>query len=306
MTKTALRPDQRSPAQNSYLFPARELPPRRPDPAPDAIPSRRPLIIKDIEEPASIGSLSGYQQPGLSPAGYQQAVAAAAVLSAAAIIAQPRARAFATIEMRIAADYRPPARPDGELSVRDAAAAPDCRRRITATGRRSAPAAIPCPRLCAAAFALCRPSLSGYARATFALRRPRPDLSGLEAHLRNITAQIETLRQPAPDFSGALRNCAAICARSAAPDRSYAAPRRRSAGGAKSAALAERSISAAPLASMPDAIAGMERSLNELRDAIRSLKPAESLAGFDRPSAICPSDRSCRRRLSGSGLAAAA
>ena len=31
----------------------------------------------------------------------------------------------------------------------------------------------------------------------------------------------------------------------------------------------------------PDAIAGMERSLSDVRDAIRSLKPAESLAGFD-------------------------
>ncbi len=31
----------------------------------------------------------------------------------------------------------------------------------------------------------------------------------------------------------------------------------------------------------PDAIAGMERSLSDVRDAIRSLKPAESLAGFE-------------------------
>ena len=31
----------------------------------------------------------------------------------------------------------------------------------------------------------------------------------------------------------------------------------------------------------PDAIAGMERSLNDVREAIRSLKPAESFAGFE-------------------------
>lgn len=110
---------------------------------------------------------------------------------------------------------------------------------------------------------------------------PGPDLSGLESQIRSLTAQIETLRQPMPDFSGALRDL-----RQDLSDISNrlteAMPRRAiDALEAEVRRLAERIDISRAAGVDPDAIAGMERSLGEVRDAIRSLKPAESLAGFE-------------------------
>jgi localization factor PodJL len=110
---------------------------------------------------------------------------------------------------------------------------------------------------------------------------PSPDLSGLESQIRNLTAQIETLRQPVPDFSGALRELRADL--SEISSRLVEAMPRRAieALEAEVRRLAERIDVSRAAGVDPDAIAGMERSLSDVRDAIRSLKPAESLAGFE-------------------------
>jgi localization factor PodJL len=110
---------------------------------------------------------------------------------------------------------------------------------------------------------------------------PGPDLSGLESQLRNLTAQIETLRQPAPDFSGALQELRADL--SEISNRLLEAMPRRAieALEAEVRRLAERIDFSRAAGVDPDAIAGMERSLTDVREAIRSLKPAESLAGFE-------------------------
>lgn len=110
---------------------------------------------------------------------------------------------------------------------------------------------------------------------------PAPDLSGLESQIRNLTAQIETLRQPMPDFSGALRELREDLAEIS--NRLVEAMPRRAIDAleAEVRRLAERIDVSRAAGVDPDAIAGMERSLTEVRDAIRSLKPAESLAGFE-------------------------
>ena len=110
---------------------------------------------------------------------------------------------------------------------------------------------------------------------------PGPDLSGLESQIRNLTAQIETLRQPVPDFSGALQELRTDL--SEISDRLLEAMPRRAieALEAEVRRLAERIDFSRAQGVDPDAIAGMERSLSDVRDAIRSLKPAESLAGFE-------------------------
>jgi localization factor PodJL len=107
------------------------------------------------------------------------------------------------------------------------------------------------------------------------------DLSGLESQIRNLTAQIETLRQPMPDFSGALRDLRQDL--NEISNRLLEAMPRRAieALEAEVRKLAERIDLSRAAGVDPDAIAGMERSLGEVRDAIRSLKPAESLAGFE-------------------------
>ena len=107
-----------------------------------------------------------------------------------------------------------------------------------------------------------------------------PDLSGLERQLRTITAQIETLRQPA-DLSGILadlRRELADIGRSlteAMPKRAIEALENEVRG------LGQRIDVSRQAGGDPQAIAGMERSLNEVRETLFSLKPAESLAGFD-------------------------
>ncbi len=109
---------------------------------------------------------------------------------------------------------------------------------------------------------------------------PAPDLSGLENHLRQITDQIATLHQPYEDALTALRGDLAAIGRSltdALPRRAIEAleteirtlaervGRTRSSGGGVS----------------PEALAGIEQGLAEVRDALTHMKPAESLAGID-------------------------
>lgn len=110
---------------------------------------------------------------------------------------------------------------------------------------------------------------------------PSVDLSGLEHQIRNLTAQIETLRQPMPDFSGALRDLRQDLAEIS--NRLLEAMPRRAIDAleAEVRRLAERIEMSRTAGVDPEAIAGMERSLADVREAIRSLKPAESLAGFE-------------------------
>ncbi len=119
----------------------------------------------------------------------------------------------------------------------------------------------------------------GYAPQGYA-PAPGPDLSGLEAQLRAITAQIETLRKP-PDFSPILKELRQDLSE-IATRLTEAMPRRAvEALEAEVRRLAERIDISRAAGVDPDTVAGMERGLNEVRDALRSLKPAESLAGFE-------------------------
>ena len=121
----------------------------------------------------------------------------------------------------------------------------------------------------------------GYAPQRYAPSAPGPDLSGLESQLRTITAQIETLRQPVPDFSHALKELRQDLS-DIATRLTEAMPRRAvEALEGEVRRLAERIDINRTAGVDPDTIAGMERGLNEVRDALRSLKPAESLAGFE-------------------------
>jgi localization factor PodJL len=121
----------------------------------------------------------------------------------------------------------------------------------------------------------------GYAPQGYAPSAPGPDLSGLESQLRTITAQIETLRQPVPDFSLVLKELRQDLA-DIATRLTEAMPRRAvEALEGEVRRLAERIDISRTAGVDPDTIAGMERGLNEVRDALRSLKPAESLAGFE-------------------------
>ena len=121
----------------------------------------------------------------------------------------------------------------------------------------------------------------GYAPQGYAPSAPGPDLSGLESQLRTITAQIETLRQPVPDFSLVLKELRQDLA-DIATRLTEAMPRRAvEALEGEVRRLAERIDISRTAGVDPNTIAGMERGLNEVRDALRSLKPAESLAGFE-------------------------
>jgi localization factor PodJL len=247
LNDTGVPPDQRAPAQNSYYyFPAGSYPHGA-----QAHPQQPPIP-------------QGYQQPG-----YPQA---------APHYAQPEPAAFATIDDAVAqitarqraldgnsAQQRQAIQPQPPMNYGpEAYAPPPCR--APAYAPQPSPYAMP-PQPEAPRYAPPPP--------------PAPDLSGLEAQLRNITAQIETLRQPAPDFSGALRELRQDLAE-IGTRLTEALPRRAvEALETEVRRLAERIDVSRAAGVDPDAIAAMERSLNELRDAIRSLKPAESLAGFE-------------------------
>lgn len=269
-------PDQRMPAQNSYYFPPASYPrgaqtPPQSHPQPQTFP-------QGYQEPAY--QQGGYQQPGYRQPGYQQPVPPQPYYPQPQY-PQPEPAAFATIDDAVAqisarqraldGDSRPAMPPQPPLPQANHGYGPES----YAPPQYRAPA-------CAAPLSpYAAPAYPETPRYVWTPPAPAPDLSGLEAHLRNITAQIETLRQPAPDFSGALtelrRDLAEIGAR-----LTEAMPRRAvEALEAEVHRLAERIDISRAAGVDADAVAGMERSLNELRDAIRSLKPAESLAGFE-------------------------
>ena len=108
-----------------------------------------------------------------------------------------------------------------------------------------------------------------------------PDLSALEGQLRNLTAQIETLRQPKPATDHILkalrRDLSEIATRltEAMPNRTVEALE------ADVATLSERIDASRTVGIDPQIIAPIEHSLGEVRSALHRVRPAESLAGFN-------------------------
>jgi len=112
------------------------------------------------------------------------------------------------------------------------------------------------------------------------LRSPMPaqDLSGLENQLRKITDQIETLRRPGVEEAiNALRAELADIAHAlndAMPKRAIDTIEREIAG------LTQRIAEGRQAGVDGSALAGVEHGLSEVRDALRTLTPAEHLVGF--------------------------
>ncbi|MEI7805774.1 MAG: hypothetical protein WCI56_10635 [Hyphomicrobiales bacterium] len=108
---------------------------------------------------------------------------------------------------------------------------------------------------------------------------PTQDLSGLEQQLRNITSQIETLRRPGVEEAiNALRSELSEIGQSlteAMPRRALDAIEKEVHG------LTQRIADNRQSGADNDALAGIEHGLNEVRDALRSLTPAENLVGFN-------------------------
>ena len=108
---------------------------------------------------------------------------------------------------------------------------------------------------------------------------PTQDLSGLEEQLRNITNQIETLRQPGiGDAINALRAELGDIGRAL----QEAMPRRAiEAIEAQIQNLAHRIAEGRENGVDHNALAGIEHGLTEVREALRGLTPAENLVGFN-------------------------
>ncbi|MET0276871.1 MAG: hypothetical protein ABW198_00940 [Pseudorhodoplanes sp.] len=260
LNETGVPPDPRAPQHPYYYFPAGSYPHGA------AQHQQQQPIPQEYQN-------VGYQQPGYQQPSYQQPP-----------YPQPEPAAFATIDDAVAQiSARQRALDGGIVPPRAAMPLPPIQPPLNYGPETYAP-----PQYRAPAYA---PPLSPYASAPHPEAQyhampvapaPGPDLSGLETQLRNITAQIETLRQPTmPDFSGPLRELRQDLAEIGSR-LTEAMPRRAvEALEVEVRRLAERIDISRAAGVDPDAIAHMERSLNELRDAIRSLKPAESLAGFE-------------------------
>lgn len=120
------------------------------------------------------------------------------------------------------------------------------------------------------------------APAASAMRTPRPaaDFSGLERQLFKITSQIESLQRP----DGIEQSIAAFRIELAGLRHviTEAMPRRAIEPIENEIRLLSQRIDEIRQnGSDGQALANIERSLNEIYDALRSLKPAEQLAGFD-------------------------
>jgi localization factor PodJL len=113
------------------------------------------------------------------------------------------------------------------------------------------------------------------------MRAPLPaqDLSGLEGHLRRITDQIETLRKPGVEEAiNALRDELGEIGRAL----NEAMPRHAIETIEKQISELGQRIAEGRQAGIDhSALAGVERGLAEVRDALRGLMPAENLAGFN-------------------------
>jgi localization factor PodJL len=302
MTESGARPDERAPAPHPYYFP-----PASYGAAPQGYPPQPP-VPQGYQAQGYPGP--AYPQPGSYPHPQAPAMPPYAAPSQyhpapPAYHQAPPPAGYGYAPPPAPAPYAPPAQePAAPANVDDAVAQIAARIRALDTDPAEARPFVPSP---APPLA---PSHYGYAADPYAPPHarqqqhyapplapsylpepphygepqryaPGPDLSGLETQIRNLTAQIETLRQPMPDFSGALRDLredlADISSRllDAMPRQAIDALE------AEVRRLAERIDISRAAGVDPDAIAGMERSLNDVRDAIRSLKPAESLAGFE-------------------------
>ncbi len=108
---------------------------------------------------------------------------------------------------------------------------------------------------------------------------PSQDLSGLEDQLRQITSQIETLRQPGVEEAiNALRDelgGIANAVTEAMPQRAIDAIEKQIHG------LSQRITEGRQAGIDGSALAGIEHGLAEVRDALRGLTPAEALTGFN-------------------------
>jgi localization factor PodJL len=114
--------------------------------------------------------------------------------------------------------------------------------------------------------------------ASYQQAAPAPDLTGIEEQLRQLTAQIGTLRQPWEDAVASLRGDLAEIARTltdAMPRHAVEAIESEIRG------LAERVADTRQCGADAGALANIERGLAELRDELRALTPAESLVGID-------------------------
>ncbi|MGE3988700.1 hypothetical protein [Pseudorhodoplanes sp.] len=285
MTENGARPDAHAPKPNSYYFPpasygAAPYPYARPDPyAQPAMPQgyrppgrdpRGPAMPPMPPMPPQAGHYRPAPPPGYGPPAYPYSEPPAR-LDIEDAVAQIAARMHALDGDPSAArpfvpSSPPPLPPEQYHPAVDPYAPPHARQ------QPYAPPLVPS----------WQPEPARYPEPPrYPEPQPGPDLSGLESQIRNLTAQIETLRQPAPDFSGALRelreDLAEISNRlmEAVPRHAIEALE------AEVRRLAERIDISRAAGVDPDAIAGMERSLADVRDAIRSLKPAESLAGFE-------------------------
>lgn len=124
------------------------------------------------------------------------------------------------------------------------------------------------------------PAVSAPAQApTPAAPLPSQDLSGLEDQLRQITQQIETLRQPGVEEAiDALRGELGEIARSLAdamPQRAIDVIEKQIGG------LSQRIAEGRQAGVDGATLSGIEHGLTEVRDALRGLTPAENLIGFN-------------------------
>ncbi len=263
MNENAGRPDTRSAAPNPNYFPSGSYPHPQPGYPQGSYPP-----------PPYPQGYQGYLQPGHYPPG-------------------PPPHHYGAPQ---GGGYVPHQQPDPNATVDDAVAQIAARMRALDSGEATAanrPAAPP-PSLPPVNYgypsdpyatpygrppAYAPPLAPGYPPYGYAA--PGPDLSGLENQLRAITEQIETLRQPAPDFTPILKELRQDLADIS--DRLMEALPRRAVEAleAEVRRLAERIDVSRAAGIDEETIAGMDRGLNEVREALRSLKPAESLAGFD-------------------------
>ncbi len=124
-----------------------------------------------------------------------------------------------------------------------------------------------------------QPAFAPAYAAPAAPRFPAQDLSGLEGQLRHITEQIERLHQPKDneEIISLRKELSEIGSKlnEAMPQRAIEALEH------EMRKIAERIDESRKFGVDPAVISGMERGLVDVRDALRELKPAESLAGFE-------------------------